>query len=362
MIEGVTMKKLLIISSLLPLFSFAASQPLPAITDIKCAANYGDKGVYLVQSNEKTSQLAIVQQGKIVNSQQFDAAAYTCSLHPEHPVGYIGITGQPQRLLQNFNYSYAFPTDATAINLDPDANMAEYWLPITDDAENFNVTITELSTGKIIAQHTIPKDSLNHKYLDFSADGKNMLLLNMDGSRGLRVLEPKTLNWKERIEYKGKNATTTKYIGNHILTNFSGTVQLYQGDNLLWSYQHPEISGEELQVSRNQKLLLLGNGGGNTFAILNTAGEALLEVTFRQTLPDSEHYRLLQLLDDGFVMKHTDDQHYRVYNLEQQVLRTFKLDSADTLLPPPSVHQDFYRLSPTKTPTGLRRQTLTLLQ
>lgn len=42
------MKKLLFISSLLPLLSYAASQPLPAITDIDCAENYGEKGVYLV--------------------------------------------------------------------------------------------------------------------------------------------------------------------------------------------------------------------------------------------------------------------------------------------------------------------------
>lgn len=109
-------------------------------------------------------------------------------------------------------------------------------------------------------------------------------------------------------------------------------------------------------------MLLLGKSSGNTFAILTTAGEALLTVTERLPLPDSEHYQLLQLLDDGFVMKHTDEQHYRVYNLEQQVLRTFKLDSADTLLPPPSVHQDFYRLSPGPKPNEMNRQTLSLLQ
>jgi len=56
-------------------------------------------------------------------------------------------------------------------------------------------------------------------------------------------------------------------------------------------------------------------------------------VTERLPLPDSEHYQLLQLLDDGFVMKHTDDQHYRVYKLEQQVLRTFKLYPADPIAP-----------------------------
>jgi len=356
------MKKLLIISSLLPLFSFAASQPLPAITDIQCAENYGEKGVYLVQTNEKSSQLTIVQQGKVASTHPFAIAISSCHLvDPQSPAGFMNTTDKQPYLLQGLN-SRALPSGAFAIDLQPHANIVKYWRQHPELEDSLIVTFENLQTGALIAEHILPARDLNHQGFEFAADGQSMLIVNMDGSRGLRVLEPKTLNWKESIEYKGKNATTTKYIGNHILTNFSGTVQLYQGDNLLWSYQHPEISGEELQVSRNQKLLLLGNGGGNTFAILNTAGEALLEVTFRQTLPDSEHYRLLQLLDDGFVMKHTDEQHYRVYNLEQQVLRTFKLDSADTLLPPPSIHQDFYRLSPTKTPTGLRRQTLTLLQ
>ncbi len=356
------MKKLLFISSLLPLLTYAASQPVPALTNINCAANYGEKGIYLVQTNEKSSQLAIVQQGKVVNLKSFDAAVYECYLDQEQPVGYLGFTGQPLHVLQGHQISHALPAGAFTIELHPDANIVKYWRQHPELEDSLIVTFENLQTGALIAEHVLAGRDLNHKGFEFAADGQSMLMVNMDGSRGHRVLDPKTLNWKEHITYKGKNATATQYLGNHILTNFSGTVQLYQGDNLLWSYQHPEISSEELQVSANQKLLLLGKSSGSTFAILNTAGEALLTVTERLPLPDSENYQLLQLLDDGFVMKHTDDQHYRVYNLEQQVLRTFKLDSADTLLPPPSIHQDFYRLSPTKTPTGLRRQTLTLLQ
>lgn len=356
------MKKLLFISSLLPLFSYAVSQPLPALTNINCSANYGEKGVYLVQSNEKSSQLAIVQQGKVVTTLPLEAPINDCYLKPQQPIGYLGLTGQPLRILQGLQISHALPAGAFVIELHPDANIVKYWRQHPELENSLIVTFENLQTGALIAEHVLPAKDLNHQGFEFAADGQSMLMVNMDGSRGLRVLDPKTLNWKERIAYKGKNATATQYLGNNILTNFSGTVQLYQGDNLLWSYQHPEISSEELQVSANQKLLLLGKSSGSTFAILNTSGEALLAVTERLPLPDSENYQLLQLLDDGFVMKHTDEQHYRVYNLEQQVLRTFKLAPADTLLPPPSVNQDFYRLSPGPKPNGIYRQTLTLLQ
>lgn len=355
------MKKLMMISSLLPLFSYAASQPLPAVTDINCAQNYGDQGVYLVQSGDKTHQLAIVQQGKVVTTQPLNAAVHDCYLEPQQPIGYLGLTSQPLRMLQGLQISHALPAGAFAIQLHPDANIAKYWRQHPELEDNLIVTFENLQTGALIAEHVLPARDLNHQGFEFAADGQSMLMVNMDGSRGLRVLDPKTLKRKENIEYENKTATTTRYLGNNILTNFSGTVQLYQAENLLWSYQHPDISGEQLQVSRNQKLLLLGNDPGTTFAILNTAGEALLEVTFRLPLPDSEDYRLLQLLDDGFVMQHTDGQHYRVYNLEQQVLRTFKLDSGDTLLAPPATGQDFYRLSTTQTPAGQRRQSLTLL-
>jgi hypothetical protein len=272
-------------------------------------------------------------------------------------------------LLQGLN-SRALPSGAFAIDLQPHANIVKYWRQHPELEDNLIVTFENLQTGALVAEHLLSKEYLRHQRFEFNADGKTMTMLNMDGDGSLLHQDVKTLKNLFQIEFEDKIATSTRFLGDQLLTNFSGTVQLYQGQKLLWSYQHPDIAGKALAllVSPNQQLLLLGHDTSSSiyqapaFAILNRAGEALLTVTERLPLPDSKHYRLLQLLDDGFVMQHTDGEHYRVYNLEQQVLRTFKLDRADTLLPPPSVSQDFYRLSPTETPTGLRRQTLTLLQ
>jgi hypothetical protein len=363
------MKKLIIISSLLPLFSFATSQPIPALTDIWCAQNKGEQGVYMVQSGNNTHQIAMVKRGQVVKSQPLDAAVYKCSLHPEQPIGYLGTNGKPLRVLQEFHLGNALPEEAFAFNFQPNANIVKYWRQHPELEDSLIVTFENLQTGALVAEHILSKEYLRHQRFEFNADGKTMIMLNMDGDGSLLHQDVKTLKNLFEVEFEDKIATSTRFLGAQLLTNFSGTVQLYQGQKLLWSYQHPDIVGKALalQVSPNQKLILLGHDTSSSiyqipaFAILDRAGEALLTVTERLPLPDSENYQLLQLLDDGFVMKHTDDQHYRVYNLEQQVLRTFKLDRADTLLPPPSVHQDFYRLSPTKTPTGLRRHTLTLL-
>jgi hypothetical protein len=367
------MKKLLIISSLLPLLSYAASQPIPALTDIWCAQNKGEQGVHVVQSGNNTHQIALVKRGQVVKSQPLNEAVYKCYLHPEQPIGYLGTTGKPLRVLQEFHLGNALPEEAFAINFQPNANIVKYWRQHPEQEDSLIVSFKHLQTGALVAEHALPKEELRDTLFEFSSDGKTMIKVNIPGNSILWHQDVKTLKQLYQIEFEDKVATSTRFLGEQLLTNFSGNVQLYQGQKLLWSYQHPDIVAKELvlQVSPNQKLLSIGNNNATSyfeataFAILNTQGEALLTVTGRLALPDSEGYRLFQVLDDGFVLKRTDEQdqqHYRVYNLEQQVLRTFKLDRVDTLLPPPSIHQDFYRLSPGPKPNGMYRQTLTLLQ
>lgn len=367
------MKKLLMLSSLLPLLSYAASQPLPALTNIWCAQNKGEQGVYVVQSGDNTHQIAMVKRGKVVRSQPLEAPVHECYLHPEQPIGYLGTYGKPLRMLQGFNLGNALPEGAFAFDFKPNANIVTYWRHHPEQEDSLIISFENLQTGALVAEHVLPSDEFDYTRFEFTPDSKTMINVGVYGHSVLKHQDVKTLKQLYQIEFEDKVATSTRFLGEQLLTNFSGNVQLYQGQKLLWSYQHPDIVAKELvlQVSPNQKLLSIGNNNATSdfeataFAILNTQGEALLTVTGRLALPDSEGYRLFQVLDDGFVLKRTDErdqQHYRVYNLEQQVLRTFKLAPSDTLLAPPGVSQDFYRLSRTdNTETGMKRQILTLL-
>jgi hypothetical protein len=167
-IEGTIMKKLLMLSSLLPLLSYAANKPLPALTDIWCAQNKGEQGVYVVQSGNKTHQIAMVKRGQVIKAQPLDAAVNRCYLHPEQPIGYLGTNGKPLRVLQGFNLGNALPEEAFAINFQPNANIVKYWRQHPEQEDSLIVTFENLQTGALIAEHVLAGRDLNHKGFEFT--------------------------------------------------------------------------------------------------------------------------------------------------------------------------------------------------
>lgn len=343
------MKKILLITCLLPLFAYSAEPQ--TYEDIKCVKNYGDKGTYLIKNTPKASELIIYKNGKAITKKKFDfQLSESCYFHPAKPLTILKTTDNSNYLL-NEKVISNLPKEGLAFNLQAKSNILEYWLSIPNDSDNLIVSINSLKTGKKIAEHILPYSGLSHTTAYFSEDGKKVVFVNMDGSKGIQVMNTKNLKFEEDITYGDQIARSTQFIENDLLTNFSGTVQLYRGSKMLWTYEHATISEGELKVANDENHIVLKDEEGKIFTILNRNGESVLEVSSKYPLANSPDFRFLELLNDGFVMQDYDNN-YHVYNFQSELVRTIHIDANAQLIIPPATTEDFYSLQQSNSNDG----------
>lgn len=356
------MKKLILMTCLFPLLSYAKNIPIMNAADIQCLQNYGPKGLYVIHNKSKTSEITIYQQRKISSHKKLNFIVDAgCDLNHEKPLGWIKNSNNEFQLFQEQTLR-PLPKGSFAVTTHSDSNLIRYYRKKdTNSDEQLLASFEDIKTGNLIAQHTFNRDDLHHQYFNFSADGKKFVLLNMDGDGSLLITDLKSLKNISNISYGSKIATSTQFIDDDLLANFSGTVQTYKDSKLLWSFEHPTITGGDLFVAINQKHIALTDSDGKIFTILNRNGELILDVSSKDPLPNSTDFKFVKLLNDGFVMQDYDNN-YRIYNFQSELIRAFQIGANAQLIIPPATNQDFYSLQLSNSNDGKTLSTLAFVQ
>lgn len=351
------MKYLLFLALLLPYAALSKTTSLP-LGQFRCAQNYGSDGFYVLSSADGKSQLFVYEHGTLKTTKTFDFEVVLCYPHQQIPIATIADTNRLYHLLKEGN-SRAFPEGAFAIEVHPEANRANFWIAKPQDPEYLDVYFAELDSGAVVEKHNLPASALNHHSFVFSADGNRFALITMDGSRGTAVLDTKSLAIMNSYDLDNKMVSTAFFIGNNLLINFEGTVQLYQQQSLVWSYANPEIEISTIERSNDDSVLLLTNNVRVEFAVIDTDGREIINSSLKNRdqlkygYELEQSYQIDRLMNDGFAIRSEDGTKVRIFNFNQEPLKTLNTTPGSKIFYPAKTSELIYELSKTNGKTTL---------
>lgn len=343
------MKYFVFLALFLPYFALSKTTALlPG--QLRCAQNYGKAGFYVISSADGKSQLFIYENGTLKTTKTFDFEVSYCYRDQRAPVATVGDTNQRYHLIKGLK-SKKLPEGAFAVGTQPDANRVNFWIEKQHDPEHLEVFFTEYDSGAVIAKHNMLKSALNHQSFEFSSDGNRFALVNMDGASAITVFDAKSLEVLNTLDLDNKMASTAFFIGNNLLINFEGTVQLYQQQSLVWSYHNPDIQIDTIERSHDDSLLLLTNSVRVEFAVIDKDGREVINSPLKNLDQLKYGYELVQsyqvdrLMNDGYALRSEDGTKVRIFNFNQEQVKTFSSTSGSQIFYPTKTSEVIYELS-----------------